>query len=150
MRIILQRVSHAQVSVDNQVISCISGGLLLLVGIEAQDSAKDINWLIRKIINLRIFDDEAGVMNRSIIDTQQDILAVSQFTLFASTKKGNRPSYHRALAGLAAEPIFHAFTQALSTTLGKPVLTGQFGAPMQVRLTNEGPVTLFLDSTAPE
>lgn len=150
MRIILQRVKSASVSVDGKIISQIGAGLLLLVGIEAGDGIDDIHWLAKKVVNLRIFNDEQGMMNLSLADTGLDILAVSQFTLFASLKKGNRPSYSRALPGPQSEPVFNTFVRVLSQQIGKAVPTGQFGADMQISLVNDGPVTLMLDSKAPQ
>jgi D-tyrosyl-tRNA(Tyr) deacylase len=146
MRILLQRVSSASVSVGGKVSGEIGGGVLLLVGVAPDDSENDIDWLVRKVSNLRIFDDENGVMNRSLFDTGGEALAVSQFTLLASLKKGNRPSYSGAARPEIAEPLFDSFVAKLSAALGKPVPTGVFGADMKVSLVNEGPVTLWLDS----
>lgn len=150
MRLIVQRVSEARVEVAGDVVGAIGQGLLLLVGIEESDTDSDIDWLCRKVPQLRIFADEAGVMNRSIIEVAGDVLAVSQFTLFASVRKGNRPSWSRAARGDISQPLFNRFVAALSSQLGRPVATGQFGADMQVHLVNDGPVTLFIDSRHPE
>ncbi|MFO1386756.1 MAG: D-aminoacyl-tRNA deacylase [Chitinivorax sp.] len=150
MRVLLQRVSQAAVNVEGEVVGQIGQGLLALVGIEADDTPADIDWLCRKIVALRIFNDDAGKMNRSVLDIDGNILAISQFTLHASTKKGTRPSYSRAARPDFAQPMYHAFLEALSTALGKPVQQGIFGADMQVSLVNDGPVTIWLDSKAPE
>lgn len=150
MRVLLQRVSEAAVRVDGQVTGEIGHGLLLLVGITEGDDTTDMDWVIRKLLNLRIFEDEQGVMNRSVLETGGDVLAVSQFTLFASTKKGNRPSWSKAAPPTISKPLFDAFVDLLSNTLGKPVPTGVFGADMKVSLINDGPVTLMLDSKNPE
>ncbi|POZ60316.1 D-aminoacyl-tRNA deacylase [Chromobacterium alticapitis] len=150
MRVLVQRVSRAAVTVDGATTGEIGGGLLLLVGVEEADDAADIDWLARKISQLRVFSDEAGVMNRSLLDCGGDALAVSQFTLHASVKKGNRPSYSRAARGEISQPMFERFVAALSDVLGKPVPTGVFGADMQVSLVNDGPVTIWLDSKKPE
>ena len=144
MRVLLQRVSKASVEVDARPVGRIGAGVLLLVGIEPADGADDVAYLVRKISQLRIFDDDAGVMNLSLLDTGAEALAVSQFTLFASTRKGNRPGYSRAA------PLFEAFVGELGKVLGKPVPTGVFGAHMHVNLCNDGPVTLWLDSRSPE
>lgn len=146
----LQRVNEASVTVDGEVVGAIAGGLLLLVGIEEPDAASDIDWLVRKISQLRVFNDESGVMNRSLLDCGGDVLAVSQFTLMASMKKGNRPSYSRAARPELSRPLFDAFVERLSAILGRPVETGRFGAEMKVSLVNDGPVTLWLDSRLPE
>ncbi|RQW29527.1 D-tyrosyl-tRNA(Tyr) deacylase [Rhodobacteraceae bacterium CH30] len=150
MRVLLQRVNEASVTVDGEVVGAIAGGLLLLVGIEEPDAASDIDWLVRKISQLRVFNDEAGVMNRSLLDCGGDVLAVSQFTLMASMKKGNRPSYSRAARPELSRPLFDTFVERLSAMLGRPVETGRFGAEMKVSLVNDGPVTLWLDSRLPE
>ena len=150
MRVLLQRVSQAAVNVEGEVVGQIGQGLLALVGIEADDTPSDIDWLCRKIVALRIFNDDAGLMNRSVLDIGGQILAISQFTLHASTKKGTRPSYSRAARPDFAQPMYHAFLEALSTELGKPVQQGIFGADMQVSLVNDGPVTIWLDSKSPE
>lgn len=146
MRVLVQRVSAASVTVDEAVVGRIGAGLLLLVGVEEPDGAEDIDWLVRKISQLRVFNDENGVMNRSVQDSGGDVLAVSQFTLFASTRKGNRPSYSRAARGDISAPVFDRFVAAMAEALGKPVPTGVFGADMQVALVNDGPVTIWLDS----
>jgi D-tyrosyl-tRNA(Tyr) deacylase len=146
MRALIQRVSRASVKVDAGITGAIGPGLLVLVGIAAGDGLADIEWLCRKIAQLRVFDDEAGAMNRSLQDVGGDALAVSQFTLYASTKKGNRPSWSNAALPDVAQPLFEAFVQALSATLGRPVPTGVFGAHMEVALCNSGPVTILLDS----
>ena len=150
MRVLLQRVSQAAVNVGGEVVGQIGQGLLVLVGIEADDTPSDIDWLCRKIVALRIFNDDAGLMNRSVLDIGGQILAISQFTLHASTRKGSRPSYSRAARPDFAQPMYHAFLANLSSTLGKTVQQGIFGADMQVSLTNDGPVTIWLDSKAPE
>lgn len=150
MRVLVQRVTQASVTVDGSITGQIGAGLLLLVGVEEADGAADIDWLVRKISQLRIFNDDAGVMNRSVLDAGGEVLAVSQFTLFASCKKGNRPGYSRAARGEISQPMFDRFVQAMATALGKPVPTGVFGADMQVALVNDGPVTIWLDSKAPE
>ncbi|WP_374708378.1 D-aminoacyl-tRNA deacylase [Chitinimonas sp. BJYL2] len=146
----LQRVSEAAVRVDGRVVGEIGAGLLLLVGAEAEDGEADIRWLAQKIAKLRVFNDDAGVMNRSVCDVGGGVLAVSQFTLFASLKKGNRPSWSRAAPGAVSQPLFDAFVAAMSHEIGKPVPTGVFGADMQVHLVNDGPITVWLDSKAPE
>jgi D-tyrosyl-tRNA(Tyr) deacylase len=146
MRIVIQRTTHASVTIEGRVKSSIGTGMLVLVGIEESDSEEDIDWLCKKTVNLRIFDDENGVMNRSILDINGEILVVSQFTLHASTKKGNRPSYIRAARPEIAVPMYEAFCQALSQALGKAVGTGEFGADMKVELLNDGPVTICIDS----
>jgi D-tyrosyl-tRNA(Tyr) deacylase len=146
MRLVIQRVKHASVTVEGSITGKIEEGLLVLVGIEDSDNADDSNWLAGKLVNLRIFDDEAGVMNRSVMDIDGNILLVSQFTLMASTKKGNRPSYIRASKHEFAIPMYEQFCTHVSQLLGKPVQTGIFGADMQVELLNNGPVTIFIDS----
>jgi D-tyrosyl-tRNA(Tyr) deacylase len=150
MRVLVQRVREASVAVEGEVVGAIGAGLLLLVGVEEPDGDADIDWLVRKISQLRIFDDEAVVMNRSVLDVGAEVLAVSQFTLFASVKKGNRPSYSRAARPERSQPLFDRFVTALSGTLARPVPTGVFGAAMQVALVNDGPITIWLDSRAPE
>ena len=146
MRIVIQRVRHASVTIDGMQKSAIGSGMLILVGIEEADSREDIDWLCKKTVNLRIFDDENGVMNRSILESGGDILVVSQFTLHASTKKGNRPSYIRAAKPDISIPLYEDFCRTLSQDLGKPVQTGVFGADMKVELLNDGPVTIIIDS----
>jgi len=150
MRLLIQRVSAASVTIDGRVKSSISQGLLLLVGFEETDEKEDIDFMCKKTIYLRIFDDENGVMNRSVLDIGGEILVVSQFTLFASTKKGNRPSYIRAAKPDISIPLYEQFCATLSEMLGKPVQTGEFGADMQVRLINDGPVTIWIDSKIKE
>jgi D-tyrosyl-tRNA(Tyr) deacylase len=150
MRVLLQRVGHASVRVDGAMCAEIGAGVLLLVGVEEADGSADIEWLCRKIVQLRIFNDQDGVMNRSLLDCGGQALAVSQFTLHASLKKGNRPSYSRAARPERAAPLFDAFVATLAERLGRPVPCGVFGADMQVELLNDGPVTLWLDSRAPE
>lgn len=143
---VIQRVSKASVSVDNSVKSNIAKGLLILVGIEDADNDEDITWLASKIVNLRIFNDSEGVMNVSVKDDGGDIIVVSQFTLHASTKKGNRPSYIKASKPPIAIPVYEKFVAAVSAELGKPVQTGEFGADMKVELLNDGPVTFVIDT----
>ena len=146
MRVVIQRVTEASVRVDNKVTGAINKGLLILVGIEDADTQEDIDWLTKKIVGLRIFDDENGVMNLSVGDVEGGLLAVSQFTLMASTKKGNRPSYIRASKGDYAEPMYEKFCQALEKESGKKVEKGIFGADMKVSLLNDGPVTIIMDT----
>ncbi len=146
MRIIIQRVKEASVTIDNTVKAAIETGLLVLVGIEDADTTEDIDWLVRKMVQLRIFEDEQGVMNRSVLDINGEILIVSQFTLHASTKKGNRPSYIRAAKPDIAIPMYEKFVIETAKVLGKPVGTGTFGADMKVALVNDGPVTIWIDS----
>ena len=146
MRTVIQRVSHASVTIDGAVKSSIGAGLLVLLGCENADNMEDISWLTRKIANLRIFDDEAGVMNKSILDVGGDILVVSQFTLWASYKKGNRPSYLRAGSHEVTVPLYEAFVKEMEQVIGKPVMTGEFGANMKVELLNDGPVTICMDT----
>ena len=146
MRAVIQRVTQANVVINNHMRSAISKGLLVLVGIEDADTPEDIVWLSGKIVNLRIFNDAAGVMNESVKEQGGDILVVSQFTLHASTKKGNRPSYIRASKPPIAVPLYEQFVQQLQTDLGKPVFTGEFGADMKVTLLNDGPVTIVIDT----
>lgn len=146
MRVVIQRVKEASVSISGCLKSQIQGGMLILLGIEEADTHEDIDWLCRKIIGLRIYDDENGVMNRNILDAGGDIIVVSQFTLMASTKKGNRPSYIRAARPETAIPLYEAFCKHLTTLLGKPIGTGEFGADMQVSLLNDGPVTICIDT----
>ena len=150
MRIVIQRVSKASVKVDDKIISAIGMGMLILVGIEDLDTREDITWLSNKIIQLRIFDDENGVMNLSVKDIDGELLIVSQFTLHASTKKGNRPSYIRASKPDFAVPMYEKFVESLETELGKKVGTGKFGAMMDVSLVNDGPVTIIIDSKQKE
>ncbi len=146
MRIVIQRVSHASVTINQQVKSSIGMGFLILLGIGKDDTEEDINWLVKKIIGLRIFDDAMGVMNRSIMDINGEILVVSQFTLMASYKKGNRPSWIHAAPHELSIPVYNRFCDALSEAMGKPVGTGEFGAGMKVELLNDGPVTICMDT----
>jgi D-tyrosyl-tRNA(Tyr) deacylase len=150
MRAVIQRVSRASVTVDGTITGQIQSGLLVLLGIEDADNTADITWLSNKIVNLRIFSDEAGVMNRSVKEVEGDILLVSQFTLYAATKKGNRPSYTRAGKPDIAVPLYEQMIRQLSDDLGKPVPTGIFGADMKVDLLNDGPVTIIIDSKVKE
>ena len=146
MRVLIQRVKEASVTVDNEVISLIHNGLLVFVGITEDDDREDILWLTKKIASIRLFDDENGVMNRSVIDAGGDILAVSQFTLMASTKKGNRPSYIKAAKPDISIPLYEEFCSEMEIAVNKPIQRGVFGADMKVRLLNDGPVTIFIDS----
>ena len=146
MRIVIQRVSRASVTIADHVKSKIGKGYLILLGIEAADTTDDIDWLVKKIIGLRVFDDENGVMNLSIMDTGGDIIVVSQFTLMASYKKGNRPSWIRAAKHDISIPLYNEFVSRLTTALGKTVGTGEFGADMKVELINDGPVTICMDT----
>ena len=146
MRLVIQRVTHASVTIEGKVKSAIGPGLLILVGVESADTTEDVDWLVRKVAALRIFDDEQGVMNRSVQDINGEALVVSQFTLFASTKKGNRPSWLKAAPHNISVPLYEAFCQRLSQAMGKPVGTGEFGADMKVELLNDGPVTILLDT----
>ncbi|MCH5168812.1 MAG: D-tyrosyl-tRNA(Tyr) deacylase [Prevotellaceae bacterium] len=146
MRTVIQRVRHASVSVEGKEVSSIGQGLLILLGIESADTEEDIQWLCRKVLALRIFDDTDGVMNRSVIDVAGDIIVVSQFTLFASYKKGNRPSWIRAAGHEHAIPMYERFVEVLSQGLGRSVGTGVFGAEMQVEIINDGPVTICMDT----
>lgn len=146
MRAVIQRVSSASVAIGGQTHAAIGRGLVVLVGIEDEDSPEDIEWLSGKIVRLRVFPDETGVMNLSVQDIGGDILVVSQFTLFASTKKGNRPSYSSAAKPEKAIPIYDAFVSRLAQDLGRPVQSGVFGADMKVSLTNDGPVTIIIDT----
>ena len=146
MRVLIQRVKEASVTVDGEVISLIDNGLLLFVGITDDDTRDDILWLTKKIANIRLFDDENGVMNLSVMDTDGDILAVSQFTLMASTKKGNRPSYIKAAKPEISVPLYEEFCSEMELAVNKPIKRGVFGADMKVSLLNDGPVTIFIDS----
>ena len=150
MRAVIQRVSRASVTIEEIVRSAIGNGLLVLLGIEDADTIEDIEWLCGKIVNLRIFNDAGGVMNLSVKDTGGEILLVSQFTLHASTKKGNRPSYIRASKPDIAIPLYEQTIQSLTTQLGKPIGTGEFGADMKVELLNDGPVTILFDTKSRE
>ncbi|HET8884801.1 MAG TPA: D-aminoacyl-tRNA deacylase [Salinimicrobium sp.] len=146
MRIVIQRVSWAKVEIDQKLKSEIGNGLLILLGIENDDSDEDVKWLCNKIVNMRIFNDENGVMNKSILDIVGEILLISQFTLHASTKKGNRPSYIKAARPEIAIPLYETFISELEKILGKKIGTGEFGADMKVSLLNDGPVTIVVDS----
>lgn len=146
MRVVIQRVSHASVTIEGRCKSAIGQGFLVLVGIEEADGTEDIEWLCKKIVNLRVFDDEAGVMNKSILDTGGEILVISQFTLHALTKKGNRPSYIRAARPETAIPLYEQFCHTLERELGREIGTGTFGADMKVELLNDGPVTICMDT----
>mgnify|MGYP000641269815 FL=1 len=146
MRIVIQRVDHASVTIEGQVRSAIGKGYLILLGIAEEDTEDDIRWLVNKITGLRIFDDEEGMMNRSIMDVGGEILVVSQFTLMASYKKGNRPSWIHAAPHELSIPLYRRFCNTLSEALGKPVSTGEFGADMQIGLQNDGPVTILMDT----
>lgn len=146
MKVVIQRVSSASVTIAGAVRSAIGEGLLVLLGVGHEDAEEDIQWLVKKISGLRIFNDDNGVMNRSILDTGGDIIVVSQFTLMASTKKGNRPSYIGAAGHEKAIPLYERFCDALSQAIGKPVGTGEFGADMKVALVNDGPVTICIDT----
>ena len=146
MRAVIQRVSEASVTIDGRVRGSIQRGLVVLLAIEEADTAEDIEWLSGKIARLRVFPDDCGVMNRSVRETGADILLISQFTLFASTRKGNRPSYSRAARPEMAIPLYQAFMRRLTEEVGRPVQTGEFGADMKVALINDGPVTIIIDS----
>ena len=146
MKVVIQRVSEASVTIDQNIVAQINKGLLILVGIESEDNLEDINWLVSKIVYLRIFGDEKNVMNLSVKDSKGEIIVVSQFTLHALTKKGNRPSYIKAAKPEIAIPLYEKFIQLLELELGKRILTGQFGADMKVALVNDGPVTIIIDS----
>ena len=146
MRAIIQRVSEASVSIDNKVKSAIKNGVLILLGIENSDSTEDIDWLAGKIARLRIFDDENSIMNKSVQDVDGEIIVVSQFTLHASVKKGNRPSYIKAAHPEIAIPLYEQFVSKMQNVIGKAVVTGEFGALMQVSLVNDGPVTIIIDT----
>ena len=150
MRIVIQRVQRASVTIDNQLFSEIGAGLMILVGVREGDELADMKWLAAKAANMRIFDDENGVMNRSVMDVDGEILAVSQFTLNASTKKGNRPSYIHAAGHDVAIPLYESFCAELESITGKSVKRGQFGADMKVELINDGPVTIIVDSKLKE
>lgn len=150
MRLVIQRVKEASVTVDSKVVSSIGQGLFILVGVETGDSEADMEWLAAKSAGLRIFNDEEGVMNRSVVDVDGGLLAVSQFTLTASTRKGNRPSYIRAAGHELAVPLYDKFCSRLSEIAGRPVLKGIFGADMQCSLVNDGPVTIIIDSRVRE
>lgn len=146
MRIVIQRVTHASVTIEGKVKSAIQKGYLILLGVCEEDTSEDVEWLVRKVIGLRVFDDENGVMNRSIMDVEGEILVISQFTLFASYKKGNRPSWLRAAKHETSIPLYNEFCDKLSDSLGKQVGNGEFGADMKVELLNDGPVTICMDT----
>ena len=150
MRIVIQRVSNASVTIGGQVKSKIGKGYLILLGIESSDNQEDIDWLVKKIVGLRVFDDENGVMNLPIKDVNGDIIVVSQFTLMASYKKGNRPSWLRAAPHNISIPLYNRFCETLSEAMGKPIETGEFGADMKVELLNDGPVTICMDTKKKE
>jgi D-tyrosyl-tRNA(Tyr) deacylase len=150
MRVVVQRVVKAAVSVHGNIHGEIGFGLLVLAGFEDVDQTSDLDWMTQKLVRLRVFPDEQGIMNRSVLDAGGEILAVSQFTLYASTKKGNRPSWGRAARGDISQPLFERFVDGLSIALGRNVPTGVFGADMQISLVNDGPVTITLDSRNPE
>lgn len=146
MRVVIQRVTKASVTVEKEIVGQINQGLLVLLGIETQDSLEDVDWLVNKTLNLRIFNDESGVMNKSLLETAGELLVISQFTLMAATKKGNRPSYIRAAKHEQAIPLYEAFWQKAEVIMGKNVAKGIFGADMKVALLNDGPVTIQIDS----
>lgn len=146
MRLLIQRVTHASVAIGGEERSRIGNGLLVLVGIEQSDTTEDIDWLVGKLLRLRIFDDENGVMNLDVQQVGGEVMVVSQFTLFASTKKGNRPSYIRSAPEAISRPMYENFVAAVEQALGRKVATGEFGADMKVALTNDGPVTIWIDS----
>lgn len=146
MRIVIQRVKHASVTIEDNIKSSIKQGYLILLGVGENDTEEDAEWLVKKVIGLRVFDDEAGVMNKSIMDVDGEILVISQFTLFASYKKGNRPSWLRAARHEISVPLYEHFCKLLSESLGKQVGTGEFGADMKVELLNDGPVTICMDT----
>lgn len=150
MRLVIQRTKEASVTIDGVVKSAIGCGMMILVGVEHEDTADDVEWLVKKVLNLRIFDDENGVMNRSVLDVGGEILVVSQFTLHASTRKGNRPSYIRAARPEVAIPLYRLFIDSLNRSLSKPAGEGEFGADMKVALINDGPVTIIIDSKLKE
>ena len=150
MRVVIQRVTEASVAVDQEITGKIGPGLLVLAGFEESDAEADLDWMAGKIVRMRLFADDAGVMNRNVREVGGEILAVSQFTLFASVKKGNRPSWSRAARGDVSQPLFQDFVARLARELCRPVATGTFGADMQVSLVNDGPVTVSIDSKSPE
>ncbi|MFS4417872.1 D-aminoacyl-tRNA deacylase [Maribacter sp. 2307ULW6-5] len=150
MRAVVQRVSEASVQVEDQVVSAMGNGVLIFLGITHEDTEEDSAWLVRKIVNLRIFNDAQGVMNRSLLEVNGEAMVVSQFTLYAATKKGNRPSYINAARPNVAQPLYLAFVKALEEALAKEVGTGVFGAQMQVNLVNDGPVTILMDTNSKE
>ena len=146
MKVVIQRVSKADVTIDNKQVASIHDGFLVLLGIINEDSQEDINWLSKKIINLRVFGDENGVMNKSLVDVDGDVILVSQFTLHANTRKGNRPSFIKAARPETAIPLYEAFIQQVEEATGTPCARGEFGADMQIALVNDGPVTIIVDS----
>jgi len=146
MRVVLQRVKEASVTIDGSIKSAIGAGFLILLGIETADTEEDVNWLVKKILGMRVFKDENQKMNRSIIDIDGELLVISQFTLHAQTKKGNRPSFIRAARPEVAIPLYNTFIKTLESSCSKPVGTGEFGADMKVQLINDGPVTIIMDS----
>lgn len=146
MRVLIQRVSKARCHIEGEVFSEIGQGLVVLVGISNEDNEEDIEWLTRKIAALRIFDDEAGVMNRSVVDIEGEVMVVSQFTLHAMTKKGNRPSWIKAAPEAVSRPMYERFVDAMQSAIGRRVATGSFGADMKIELINDGPVTIWMDS----
>lgn len=146
MKVVIQRVSEASVTINGEQVASISNGFLILLGIVNEDTQEDIKWLTNKIVNLRVFGDENNVMNNSLLETNGNVIVVSQFTLHASTKKGNRPSYIKAAKQDIAIPLYESFVNHLETNLGKHIQTGQFGADMKVKLINDGPVTIIIDS----
>ena len=150
MRVVIQRVTEASVAVDHEITGKIGPGLLVLAGFEESDAEADLDWMAGKIVRMRLFSDDAGAMNRNVREVGGEILAVSQFTLYASVKKGNRPSWSRAARGDVSQPLFQDFVARLARELGRPVATGTFGADMQVSLVNDGPVTVSIDSKSPE
>ncbi len=150
MRAVIQRVAKSSVTINGEVVASMGSGMLILLGIVNEDTEKDIKWLSNKIVNLRIFNDEKGVMNNSLKDINRDAIVVSQFTLHANTKKGNRPSYIKAAKPDVAIPLYESFASTLQNTLGKPIQTGEFGADMKVHLVNDGPVTIIIDSKSKE
>ena len=146
MKAVIQRVKHSSVTIEGEKVASIEGGLLILLGVVNEDTSEDIQWLSKKITNLRIFGDENGIMNRSLLDVDGDAIVVSQFTLHASTKKGNRPSYIKAAKPDVAIPLYEQFVKQLEQDIGKVVQTGEFGADMKVELLNDGPVTIIIDT----
>ncbi len=146
MRVVVQRVAHARVVVEGETVGSIGRGLMVLVGVEDADTQEDVDWLAQKVVSMRIFDDESGVMNRSVVDIGGDVLVVSQFTLHASTRKGNRPSYIKAAKGDFAEPMYEQFRTKVAQLIGKETAAGRFGADMKCELLNDGPVTIIIDS----
>lgn len=150
MRVVIQRCKYAELFIDNEKFSGIDKGMMILLAVEDSDTQQDIDWLVKKILGLRIFDDENGVMNLDINQTNGQIMVVSQFTLFASTKKGNRPSYLRSSKPEFSEPMYEKFLLTLKTAFAKPIATGRFGADMQINLCNDGPVTIIIDSKIKE